>query len=302
MPCIGFICPKCLAKVPLEEAVEHLGETCAVMYGAVVQSFVNSQGDERRGRGAGVSASIMSPDVTCRRQLLIQRYLDYWLDPRAAEEAEEGSVIHHAMHARGSGGDRWGLETPLPGAGDMDKAGVRRNPIGDFLELELWPDVWVSGIVDRHLKDWSVIEDLKTKRAAKVQYPPSLSTTIQLNILKLLAERLGYGPVGKLYAWTYQRGCYEASLRHRRWEIQVLPEQMLRQHSEKHARTLAGYQMACEAARGLPMAVLGANPLEATIKQVPMDGKDLGMFNGKKCIQYCEVNQICFGLAGEVTW
>lgn len=304
MPCVGFICPKCENPVGLEQAVEHLGEKCQVMYGPVVQSLVNSIGDERRGAGAGLSASTICPTATCPRQLAIARYMPYYSDPRKIEEAEEGSAIHHAMHQRGQGDGRWRVEVPLPGPMDEGKPGVRRNEKG-FLELELWPGVWLSCIVDRVRDDWSMIEDLKTKRTSKFVFLPAsksaplskqlvASTVIQLNVNRLIAERLGYGPVKKMFAWVYLRGCYEAERRHQPVEIAVLDESLVRGTCETFARE------AQERLQRLDLIEGDRHLVENEVAQFPMWGRDQGLFSGKKCLQYCEVNKVCFGLAGEV--
>ena len=298
MPVVAFRCPKCSQRVEFEQAIEHFSEIHPVMYHATVQSLISQQDDERRQKGAGLSASIACGDATCRRKVCLQRFYDYVLDPRMVEEAEEGNVIHSAMHKRGSGGV-WVYETPLPGPGDEGKPGVRRNP-GGWFEYEMFPGVWVSAIVDAHTQDWSTIDDLMTQRASRTVRSPELSHKVQLNIAKFLAEKLGYGPVKRLRIWKYQRGCYEPENRHKVFEFEekdVWDEGALRLACEDHLTSLAGFLDNLDQLSGEPQEYL-----DAYMKKVPMDGDIHKLFNGKMCSQYCEVRDLCFKLAGKVSF
>lgn len=312
MPVTGFLCPKCNKSVPIEEAQEHFADVCAVMYHGSVQAIINNLGDERRALGAGVSASQGSPEATCRRQVVLERFVPYSIDIRMQEDAEEGSNYHSAFHKRGAGGV-WAYETPLPGPADAGKPGVRRNAAG-FYEYELWPDVWFSCMVDAH-KNWKWIDDLKTARPAKSMrcpkcnyyqsgkiWPPGNDNKAQLMLAKVVAERLGYGPVEQLRIWKYVRGCYEAAERHHPFVIMdgsrehpFWSEAQLEQHCREHLSSMASMVRTAEALQGEPGWMF-----DAWLKaNVPLDGLERNLFNGKKCTMYCSVKDICFQLAGK---
>lgn len=190
-PVVGFKCWKTGQDVPIEDAFEHFHVEHRLMMGPSIQAIVNSATDDRRMAGAGVSASMGSPTETCRRQILIERFVDFIMDPRDLDEAEEGTMFHSAFLKRGVGIEGWGFEHPLPGPQDLDHELVRENPKHGFPEMEILPGVWHSCIVDMFTSDWRAIHDLKTKRAARTFYPPSMGVKVQLGLNALSAEKLG---------------------------------------------------------------------------------------------------------------
>lgn len=332
MPPIGLICPKCRTKLPIEDAVRHLSELCAVMYGPTVQALVSRMDDERRSLGAGVSASQGSPTSTCRRQILLSRATPYYLDPISLMTAEEGSVWHHALHKRGGQSEGWLTETPLPGPDDIGKPGVRVNPHYDFPELEIWPGVWFSCVVDRHRVDWSEIEDLKTKRPSKNPYPPGEDNAVQLLLADRAARLLGKGEPQRLSIWRYISGSYEPTLTQKRYVIaewdagkwfvpvelraeqaarrteplpEFLGEEWLKRHSYAHLLSLQTWsdRLAELIQAGDDAGVdklLEEVPLDGRTYTHPISGRLQQMFNGTKCLQYCELRNECFRRAGEV--
>lgn len=285
----GFIDWTTGEVVDLENAHDHF-MTKGLMMGPAIQALVNS-GDERREAGAGVSASMADPSVTCRREVIIRRHLDYALDPRVLMDANEGTIFHSAFFGRGRAADGWAAETMLPRITDMGKPGVRMNP-GGFPEIELWPGVWFSCVVDYHTASWSEIHDLKTKRPAKADYPPDRSAILQVNLNKLVVERLEPGiEVERLFIWRYYRGGYEKERAWKRFEVEVWPEQKCRDVAEEHLASIMGYEEMAGKLKG--------EELEDFIATIPMDGKVKEMFRGQKCPKYCSVQSICFGLANK---
>lgn len=297
MPINGFIDWRTGEVIGLDKAHDHFMHN-GLMMGPAIQALVNNagQGDERRGKGAGVSASIADPAVTCRRELIIRRHHDYAIDPRVLMDAEEGTLLHAAFFGRGRSGEGWGAETMVPSPADLadvDKPSVRLNPSG-FPELELWPGVWFSCVVDYHTSDWTEIHDLKTKRVSKADYPPDRSAYLQLNLNKLAVERLyPQAKVERMFIWRYFRGCYEKERTWKRFDVPVWTEEECRALAEDHLASIIAFDEAASKLTG--------EELESFISSLPMDGKVKRMFNDKKCGMYCAVKSICFGLANKLS-
>lgn len=312
MPVVAFKCPKCQRRVEFEDAVSHFSRTCPVgpsMYGPSVQALLNSVGDERRGLGAGVSASMSSPTVCCRRQVVMERTLPFELDPRVLMDAEEGTIFHKAFHDRAAGLAEFDVEVVLPNMTHEGRPGVRWNELG-FWQLELWPGVWWSGVADLLSKDRTLLDDLKTKRPSATIYPPGEDNKAQLFTLCLAIERLEGKQVQEARIWQYQRGCYEKEKQQTPFVIArrgdpskpFWTEQQLRQHCEEHLRTTS--QWLDRAERIVREHGAGSPQLEELIAEVPMDGWTRKMFYSRKtdeiqkCTRYCSVRDLCMERAG----
>jgi hypothetical protein len=264
-------------------------DNCGAMMAEAVQAIVNGVGNERRSKAAGLSPS-MVPTKTCRREVLINRNMDYSMNPMKIWAAEQGTTFHRSLLKRGKGG-QWMLEQVFPGSPDAGKVGVEDR--GGWLELELWPGVWVSTEVDKMSMDGQVIVDLKTQRPATKDYGPQNASgewAFQLNLERMIVERLGYGPVQELWVWRLYGYAYEESTAWRKFKVPVLDDEVIEKVYREWALELAGWQEKINAGQ----------PVEGVVATVPMEGRIKPGMKSWKCHGYCGVKDICFGLAGEV--
>lgn len=288
MPLTGLVCPKCGVGVGLAEAPEHL-DRCGAMMAESVQAIVNGAGNERRGRLAGISPS-MVPTKSCRREVLIQRNMDYTMNPMKIWAAEQGTTFHSALLKRGRGSEWW-LEQNFPAPQHRDRADVRDRE--GFLELELWPGVWVSTQIDKMSPDGKTLIDLKTQRPAKTDYGPQNASSewaFQLNLERMIIERLGLGPVEEMWVWRLYGYAYEEDKAWRKFKIPRLDDEVVEKVYREWAISLAERQE----------LINNGEPIEKVIDGLPMDGREKSSMKTWKCHGYCGVKGICFGIAGEV--
>jgi hypothetical protein len=288
MPLTGLECPKCGKMCDLAEAPEHM-DFCGALMAESVQALVNGEGNERRGKLAGISPS-MVPTKSCRREVLIQRNMAYTMNPMKVWAAEQGTTFHSALLKRGRG-SAWWLEQNFPAPQHRGRADVRDQD--GFLELELWPGVWVSTQVDKMSPDGKVLIDLKTQRPAKVDYGPKNSTSewaYQLNLERMIIERLGLGPVEEMWVWRLYGYAYEEATAWRKFKIPIMDDAAVEKIYREWAVGLAHEQSKIDSGQ----------PVEGVVGALPMDGKLKPEMKSWKCHGYCAVKSICFGIAGEV--
>jgi hypothetical protein len=290
MPLVGFTHPQFPAALPLEDAPEAF-ESAGICPAAFVRAVKDAECDPRRGPGAGISPSICNPAAGCPREVAIRRYLPYTMNPLRMADRLEGIWWHDGISRFTTATQAPELLAPSEQHSAHPK--VRRNAATGAYELEFWPGVWVSARMD--LANGRLI-DYKTQRYAKQDYGFKEEWAFQLNFYRWIWCELGGGDFSELAVWRFYRGCYEAEKAFRRFAAPMLSREALDHALLSYAMELTNALAACEDAR-----LRGGQPeVEAVIRTLPMRGKDMAIFGGKKCTLYCDSKDVCFHLAGEV--
>lgn len=290
MPIVGFTHHQFPAVLTLEDAPEAF-EQAGICPAAFVRAVIAAEGDPRRGPGAGISPSICSPSAGCPREVCIRRYLPYTMDPLRMADRLEGIWWHEGVAGHHVGGQK--PEMLLPNDDHVGFPGVRRNPMTGALELEFWPGVFVSAQVD--LANGRLV-DYKTQRYAKQDYGLKEDWTLQVNFYRHLWLALGGEDFKELVVWRFYRGCYDANKAFRKFVVPMLTRDALDHALEPYAHDLTAALDQCRVAWASGVA----DAVEQAVKALPMRGKDMGIWGGKKCSFYCDSKDVCFGLAGEV--
>lgn len=280
--------------VPIEEAQEKF-ESAGLIPAEVIGLIIEEIDDERRSGHSGLSPSIMIPTTTCRREQAIKRFVPYVQDPTKIWAAISGRLWHGMLqHAQVPEG--WKQELTLPGPLHADMEGVRRNA-GDFYELELWPGVWVSGRVDRVTADGHGLEivDFKSQRYAKSDYGAKPEWALQLTTYARMYGRLEEVPVPtRLAVWRLYEGSYDQDRTFRKFNVNLLGEEVwegvLRTWCQDFVQMLQRVEEAVKSG--------DLNLVDDAIQQIPMEGEVKGIFNGKKCSEYCSCMKECWRIEG----
>lgn len=305
MPIAYFIDPKTLETVDIGKAIEHFEET-GLAPGEVIQAIIDDRDDARR-KWLHLSPSILNPENNCRREIVIQRTMDYTLDPLSLWSAYEGTAWHRAFNLLGEKINGWYREMPLPGPKFADHPQVRKAEYdGDsFYELEIFPDIWVSGVADRVREDFKVITDFKStnypwtrsKDASPYDYADSQikSYAVQVNLYARMVRLLTGVQPEQLWVWRIYRGSRNRNFTFRKLPIPFLGDDALHSLIRDHALSLNQFLTSAHAADPGPAR-------EEVIKLIPMDGKEKRMFHDQKCPLYCAVKDICYRLAGHTVF
>ena len=286
----------------------------------VVSSIIRD--DAGRGPQPYLSPSILNADTTCRREIVISRFIDYFMDPLSKWMAVEGTTFHDAFIQVPTPG--WDYEVALPadpqckcGADLMDNLeeieeglpafcgncrevqgwrhshgdhrnhpNVKRCEEDGKLRLELFPGHWMKMRLDRLRADKRVIVDFKTKRNAKVDRwkQDMVSWAIQLNCYRRAVHLLYDVPDVEMWVWRIYRGAYDADRALRKFEVPVANVATM-ELLLPHIDSLAGFLRQAWEVKDDKQALL------SLVKTIPADGVE--MFNRKKCLKYCQVEAQC---------
>lgn len=306
-------------RVALEDAPTYFDEIGLIPMEATAAML----GHEMRARTEHtmLSPSKMDPEKVCRRQVVIENFLPYDLEPMVLWEAWEGTLWHRVFVREGQTliGDC--REISLPRPEDTGKPGVREIENG-ILAIEVFPGIWMRGTLDRLKDDLESLTDHKTQRTPGTTWTKDSKTgekvaklqdygernvpqwALQLNIYGFMVEKV-FGSFPKhLWIWRTYRGCYDRAAIFRKFPIPRLSKDEVWAKVGTLATTLQSYLREAEEIR-VGEEAQGRDPvaaLERFIKGIPMDGKDKHMFNGKKCTMFCEVKDLCFKLANVLDW
>jgi hypothetical protein len=294
MPLKSLLDPKTFEEVPLDKAADYFDEKGLVPR-EVIRLILSGEG--RDDGGVYVSPSLCDPTTTCRREQVLKRFCSYSLNPLKVWMAMEGSIYHEAMERQGAG-EGYGSEEVLPDVlAEVAKGrGVALKLCADGkLRMEVWPGVWMRGRLDRRDPDWLELVDFKTTRYAKTDYGKKPEWVLKMNVYARMVELLRGRPFERMWAWRIYRGSYDMDRVFRKFDIPRLkPEQM----DKVGAFALSMQEMFQRAAAAF--AGGGVQAVEAVVAELPMDGK--GMFNGKKCDEYCALRDKCYQIEGIPTF
>lgn len=310
MPIRAFVHPTTNEIVPLDQAVDVF-EDSGIMPAGITQILVDDINDSRR-QGAHLSPSMLIPETTCRREVVIKRLLEYDLDPLTLWDAIEGTLYHRMVaSAKASQGRKREYEVPLP---------ARASDREQVAEIEVFPGITLSGRTDvvehtptADCDDTAMlraveIQDIKTSRfpwkKGKDGKPISYDHfkipewTIQTNLYRYLYEAEHETVVRALWVWRAYRGSYDRTVTWRKIPIPLVPKAQLWEQIGEFTTTLKAFlEKGVEIWKGGDKAAL-----EEFVRTVPMDGEINRMFHGQKCPSYCAVQKICFGLEGRTTF
>lgn len=282
------------SPVPIEEAQEKF-EQAGLLPAEVIGLIIEEIDDERRSGHCGLSPSVMIPSTTCRREQAIKRFVPYVQDPLKIWAAISGR-LWHGMLQKAQVPEGWRQEVPLPGPQHEGVEGVRRNP-GGFYELELWPGVWVSGRVDRLGLDSNGLEvcDFKSQRYAKTDYGAKPEWALQLTTYARMYGKLEKVQVpGRLCVWRLYEGSYDLDRTFRKFNINLLGEEVWEGILKVWCQDFVGMLREVENATKTGDLDL----VDDAIRAIPMEGEVKGMFNGKKCPEYCSCMKECWRIEG----
>ena len=299
MPIRMFLDSAAQERVSPELAAKHFDDS-GIMPGEAVQAILEDETREHR-TGVHISPSLMNGEKTCRREIVIKRFLPYDQDPLVLWEAVEGTVWHDAlgMHDRTK---TWLRELSLPGPEDEGHPQVRK--IGSFYQLEVFPGLWMHGTADRVSHDFKVLCDVKTTRYPWTPRPDGTPRdfiadqladwVIQINLYARMIEILKGVRPSEQWAWRIYRGSRSRVHTFRKVAVPILTDETLWSRISDHALSLSHFlQGAAEQD--------GEEAVQNYIKtNVPMDGEIKRIFRGDKCLKYCSVREVCFKMAGRM--
>lgn len=301
MPISHFIDPKLGDVVPIDGAVDYF-EDAGICPGEVVQAIIEDRDDIRRS-WLHISPSMMNPENNCRREIAITRTMDYGMDPLSMWSAYEGTAWHKAFNLFGRAIKGWHREMPLPGPEDVDHPLVRKieREGQTFYELEIFKDLWISGVADKVSEDFKIIQDLKSTNypwTMKKLSPPMdfaesqvQSYAPQVNLYARAIHLLKGVEPEERWVWRMYRGSRDHKFTFRKLPIPKIPADRLETFVREHSETSLAYLKAAHDAEPGPAR-------EGFIASIPMDGKDKRMYADKKCSLYCPVQDICYKIAG----
>lgn len=250
-----------------------------------------------RRQGDAVTASMAGG---CWREAALKRSVGWWLDPHAAYQAMEGTLVHAALKVP----HPWEREVQMPD-----------TPILDGMIF--------SGAIDRLDRLHRVVRDIKTHKCMewKWKYPtdaeknmgkkpftyynpkryePGDGTALQINVLMRLVEAEemiavnGGAPMPETpysgEAADVWLGCADRKLRHR-----IVP---VRRYTDEEliARIRPHYDQF-----KMVMAEPDLDKRLVLIGEMPLQGRE--MFNSRdgtcKCDKYCSLREACDGLLPE---
>jgi hypothetical protein len=284
-PCVGFRHPQDESTIPLADAPKVLDDL-GYMPAEAVQAMVDDIMGIKH-KGPYLSPSIMNPDTTCRRQIVGERYLDYIENPTRLWAALEGTFFHWAM---AEAGRNLNHDTHVNVRMPAEDDGSHRA------EIEVWPGIKLAGEADRVCGD--EIIDHKTSRYSKTDYGARNvdEWAIQLNLYRHMYEAMTGRKVTALFVWRTYRGCYEADKTFRKFPIPLLSKETLYEKIGAWAESLRDMLTKAEAIKA------EGGDMREFVKTLPMDGADKQMFGAQKCTKYCGLYEVCYALAGKVSF
>jgi hypothetical protein len=326
MPIVGLVSPKTGEKFSIEEGIKHFEEE-GIMPAEAIQAMLNSAAGHG-GFHARVSPSICDPETTCRREQVLKRFLDYYLDPFVIWNAQEGILWHDIFEFAGKGLEGWKQEVVLP-PDDALAENVIRDPDDASLTYEIFPGIFMRGRVDKHDDPFTTITDFKTENWPKTYGKSNIPSKdwgekkakrdwpIQLSLYAFMLEaKLGKLPE-KLFVWRMYRGSREKTLTFRKFEVPLLSKEMVWGEIGEHVTSLVrflqgamGIKREADEREALPVKespqlkknVSAQEAVKNFCRTIPMDGKDRAMFGNQKCFRYCVMQDICFGLEGKTVF
>ena len=321
MPVTAWIDPVTAEEVPLSEG-PALFEEAGILPAESTQMMLDDiQGERSEEDPRYLSPSKLFPGMNCRREIILHRFVDYALDPRALWAACEGTLWHKAF-AHATAGAAWMHEVKLPEhladyAGPRPPEGFVRDLRlmrvceDDRERLEVYPGVWLKGTVDRLARDYSVLIDHKT---TKPPYFPKgggepkdyafdqgdrpgqvTEWSPQILTYAYMVEMLTGVLPSEAWAWRLYRGCGNSRYTFRKLRIPIVAKEQVWAGIKEYCESLLAMLQQAWALKDDKDALLAWMK-----KSVPMDGHEKGMFNGKKCTEYCALKPVCFGAQGFV--
>ena len=254
----------------------------------------------------------------CPRQVFIESMFDYAVDPRKRYVMDRGTMMHGV--AAGSWPSSYIAEHGA-GKGFMTIEGeLFGTKVSQLMDAVNQPDAAITEIIDlKFPNDWS------TKWRAKGPFKddrqqyidavgscsnnwPKLDYAAQLNIARLLlaqqgwAKKFGYNKDTVLLTiWDHAtNGTNELPIAQ---EVPHIAEDKLAQikpgGGEWTVQEIVNVNVAVQEDWNAREATERAKDetKEHVASQIPLVGQQ--MFNGKKCIQYCDVEPICSRIARE---
>lgn len=295
----GFIGPSG-EKIGLDKAPAFF-EDAGLIPTEITELIIRS--DQGRGPTPYLSPSVLIPPTTCRREVVLQRFFDFHMEPMNLWAAKEGEIWHKAFSSVPC--KDYMQEVMLPADPDVEgwkpEHGddsshplVKRCPEDGKLRVEVFPGVWMRGILDRISLNWKVIDDHKTQRWSRKDYSSRnlVEWAVQLNIYRIMVKLLrDVDP--EMFIWRTYRGGYvnPDNPIFRKLPVPRVEKERLWGEIETFTNSLLGaVQKAYEHDKSDPEG------LETIVRALPMDGEP--MFNGQKCGKYCRVMEKCYSIQG----
>lgn len=291
MPLTHFLDPKSNERIEFADAPTYFDEQGIMPYEAI-SILVQRFGDTRRG-GAHLSPSMLNPQASCRREIALKRFAEYGINPLRLWEMEEGTIWHAAFELAGneSAVGQWQHEMLLPNETFAGQAGVRQTKDGVW-EYEVFPGIWLSGVVDRLKNDLTVLVDHKTTRFAKSRAGYKADWTPQVNLYRFMVEDLTGADITEQWVWRMFRGSYERDMTFRKFKVPYISREEMQSRIESWTLELRDGLLNCVECQ----ASNDQAALDEALLAVPADGKVKNLWGGKKCKDWCHVRPECDGL------
>lgn len=276
----------------------------------VIESLTGPRGSEDP---RYLTPSQLCPDTNCRREICLERFVEYDLDPRKLWEACEGQIWHHAFYQR-SGKHEIVLPDHLIAKreGPPTTGNIKVCEDG-LMRAEIVSGIWCRGTVDNlYYVDGGdpittlTIRDHKTQAYPKVygDKPPidfaepdpkgrwkgnRHEWAFQFSAYALIAECVTGVPVKEIFAWRMYRGSKDRSKTFRKIPIKKWSCEKLQELLTPWVYEATEWLQRCYELKEEPERLL------QFIRTLPMDGAEKHMFGGQKCAKYCSVASICMG-------
>jgi hypothetical protein len=289
-------------RVPFVDAAEVFEREGLIPRAHTLAMIADLSKDRGPESGLYLYPSCMNPDTTCRRELVIQRFLPQAVSPFAVLARMEGTLWHNLYAAQDVGAAVHEERYPTKGA-TLCLDGKRR--------VEVWPGVLLSTRVD--LLEPGRLIDYKSRKYPRV-YGKSTDPDekgpffedlkrdwgLQLNLTKFVVEACPEAahmlPINDLAIWRCFLGSHDSSKTFRYIPITSLSKETVwAQIGSWTLELLDMLQRAYEVRDDLPK-------LEALIETIPPDGHNKGMFGAKKCLNYCDSKPACPLFKESMAW
>ncbi len=308
MPAIGLYCSKTNKCMSFEEGINYFEEVGAMPAEAVIAIVRDVQSHE--GKHARLSPSMCNEETTCRRQIVLERFVDYYLDPVVVQEAREGQLCHETLQQAGKGLEGWDQEVTLPPKHDPIDPPITQptiDPDDGKACYEVFPGVFMRGRADKLKDDITILTDFKTSKYPKTYggKPPKTDWgeksnekdwPIQLGMYRHMVGLARGKMPDDLRVWRMYRGSHDKSKTWRRFTVPVMHINTIWRIIGDFVKSTTAYlKIAMRIEKGEGSHEEKQQALKEFCKTIPADGYDKKMFYGKKCYNWCAASRICLG-------
>ncbi len=294
-----------LKVIKLDDAAQYF-EDAGILPLEVTTMLVKEASYTRPSDPRYLSPSKIYPPNLCRRQIVLDSFLTYDLNPYKAWQRKEGSLWHSAFATAKAGPD-WLHEVRLPDdliladddgrlkalappdcefedwmftdrADELFDQGVLKTCDDGRIRLEVCPGLWMRGFVDRLSADYKKIVDHKTK-APPFSRPPDYipkntydtetrdEAAYQLSAYAHMVEMCTGVANEGMWIWRFFRGCKRPEQAWRKMQVRLISRDRIWEDIKDYISPLLGWLSACYDIQQSHLAN-DSDPIEAIKKYI----------------------------------